>query len=164
MTKGNMEIVKLHECEVVRYGLNSLPDDLPLSSIREEDYALKELLEEYRNLSSKNTGLPEMTDENTMIEFKEALCHLDFTVRLKLIHDYLSGTGKLTSEDDYERQFKNLKILAIKWGLAIIAFLFTCIVIAVVSVGLARDNIDSNNMINGFISLVRHLADIFFTQ
>lgn len=152
------------ECDLVRRGLESLPDSMLLASIKENDLALKELVDSYHRVSASHSALPEVNEENSMLELKKAMCALPFAVRVKLIYNYMLSTGKIDDEEDYERKFKNLKLSAIKWAVGLIGFLFVATTISVVTVGLIRQDVDTNGFLSSFLGLVKELAAIFFAQ
>lgn len=149
--------------EVVSRGLEKIPDGLLLASRREGDAGLNNLIKEYGEMAEKDSTMPDILDDHLASDLKKAISDLEYVKQIELVYVYLAGSGRLSEWIDTEREVRKFKVNMLWWGGFTILFLFVFIVGGVVTAGVMRNNIDTNNLLNSFMELVNHLVDFFGT-
>lgn len=147
--------------DLIKRGLSGVGDDNLLSNVRSDDRGLKRLIEEYRKLSNRYSQYPEITDETTGSELKTFISKTLFEEQIYLIYTYLSGSGKIEEHFDYEKETKRFYLQFLKFGAYAILFLLVAVVGGVVTTGVLRNDINSDQFISSFMSLVNMLAEMF---
>lgn len=150
--------------EIINKGLKDIPDDLILSYRKSEDKALDNLIKEYNKISAKNSNMQDALEEHTGRDLKNLLEKVSYPVRVNLVCRYLHDSGIIESDVDYIKEMKLLKLKIFRYGALIAGGLFIFITTGVVTVGLSRNQIDSNGFLNGIMNFFKELANLFFVS
>lgn len=143
--------------------LEQIPDDFIVKNKREKEEGITKLLSTYKKYSDKSSFYPEITPETTGYEIKEAIKKMKFVEQIEMAYIFLLYSGKLHEVFDYEQETKRWRIRFLQWGGYTVLFLFVAIIGGVVTAGVIRNDIDSNEFIRMFMDLVNKFTEMFVT-
>lgn len=143
--------------------LEQIPDDFIVKNKREKEEGITKLLSTYKKYSDKSSFYPEITPETTGYEIKEAIKKMKFVEQIEMAYIFLLYSGKLHEVFDYEQETKRWRIRFLQWGGYSLLFLFVAIIGGVVTAGVIRNDIDSNEFIRMFMDLVNKFTEMFVT-
>ena len=143
--------------------LEQIPDDFIVKNKREKEEGITKLLTTYKKYSDKSSFYPEITPESTGYEIKEAIKKMKFVEQIEMAYIFLLYSGKLHEVFDYEQETKRWRIRFLQWGGYSVLFLFVAIIGGVVTAGVIRNDIDSNEFIRMFMDLVNKFTEMFVT-
>jgi len=143
--------------------LEQIPDDFIVRNKREKEEGITKLLSTYKKYSDKSSFYPEITPESTGYEIKEAIKKMKFVEQIEMAYIFLLYSGKLHEVFDYEQETKRWRIRFLQWGGYTVLFLFVAIIGGVVTAGVIRNDIDSNEFIRMFMDLVNKFTEMFVT-
>ena len=141
--------------------LEQIPDDFVVKNKREKEEGITKLLSTYKKYSDKSSFYPVITDETTGYEIKEAIKKMKFVEQIEMAYIFLLYSGKLHEVFDYEQETKRWRIRFLQWGGYTVLFLFVAIIGGVVTAGVIRNDIDSNEFIRMFMDLVNKFTEMF---
>ena len=141
--------------------LEQIPDDFIVKNKREKEEGITKLLS--KKYSDKSSFYPEITPETTGYEIKEAIKKMKFVEQIEMAYIFLLYSGKLHEVFDYEQETKRWRIRFLQWGGYSLLFLFVAIIGGVVTAGVIRNDIDSNEFIRMFMDLVNKFTEMFVT-
>ena len=144
--------------EIINKGLKDIPDDLILSYRKSDDKALDNLITEYNKISAKNSNMLDITEEHTGKDLKNALEKVSYPIRVNLVCRYMHDANIIESDLDYIKEVKLLKLKVFRYGALVVGGLFIFITTGVVTVGLSRNQIDSNGFLNGLMNFISELV------
>lgn len=143
--------------------LEQIPDDFIVRNKREKEEGITKLLSTYKKYSDKSSFYPEITPESTGYEIKEYIKKMKFVEQIEMAYIFLLYSGKLHEVFDYEQETKRWRIRFLQWGGYTVLFLFVAIIGGVVTAGVIRNDIDSNEFIRMFMDLVNKFTEMFVT-
>lgn len=143
--------------------LEQIPDDFIVKNKREKEEGITKLLSTYKKYSDKSSFYPEITPDTTGYEIKEAIKKMKFVEQIEMAYIFLLYSGKLHEVFDYEQETKRWRIRFLQWGGYTVLFLFVAIIGGVVTAGVIRNDIDSNEFIRMFMDLVNKFTEMFVT-
>lgn len=143
--------------------LEQIPDDFVVKNKREKEEGITKLLSTYKKYSDKSSFYPVITDETTGYEIKEYIKRMKFVEQIEMAYIFLLYSGKLHEVFDYEQETKRWRIRFLQWGGYTVLFLFVAIIGGVVTAGVIRNDIDSNEFIRMFMDLVNKFTEMFVT-
>lgn len=143
--------------------LEQIPDDFVVKNKREKEEGITKLLSTYKKYSDKSSFYPEITPDTTGYEIKEAIKKMKFVEQIEMAYIFLLYSGKLHEVFDYEQETKRWRIRFLQWGGYTVLFLFVAIIGGVVTAGVIRNDIDSNEFIRMFMDLVNKFTEMFVT-
>lgn len=143
--------------------LEQIPDDFIVKNKREKEEGITKLLSTYKKYSDKSSFYPVITDETTGYEIKEYIKRMKFVEQIEMAYIFLLYSGKLHEVFDYEQETKRWRIRFLQWGGYTVLFLFVAIIGGVVTAGVIRNDIDSNEFIRMFMDLVNKFTEMFVT-
>lgn len=143
--------------------LEQIPDDFIVKNKREKEEGITKLLSTYKKYSDKSSFYPEITPDTTGYEIKEAIKKMKFVEQIEMAYIFLLYSGKLHEVFDYEQETKRWRIRFLQWGGYSLLFLFVAIIGGVVTAGVIRNDIDSNEFIRMFMDLVNKFTEMFVT-
>lgn len=143
--------------------LEQIPDDFIVKNKREKEEGITKLLSTYKKYSDKSSFYPVITDETTGYEIKEYIKKMKFVEQIEMAYIFLLYSGKLHEVFDYEQETKRWRIRFLQWGGYTVLFLFVAIIGGVVTAGVIRNDIDSNEFIRMFMDLVNKFTEMFVT-
>lgn len=143
--------------------LEQIPDDFIVKNKREKEEGITKLLSTYKKYSDKSSFYPEITPETTGYEIKESIKKMKFVEQIEMAYIFLLYSGKLHEVFDYEQETKRWRIRFLQWGGYTVLFLFVAIIGGVVTAGVIRNDIDSNEFIRMFMDLVNKFTEMFVT-
>lgn len=143
--------------------LEQIPDDFIVKNKREKEEGITKLLSTYKKYSDKSSFYPVITDETTGYEIKEYIKRMKFVEQIEMTYIFLLYSGKLHEVFDYEQETKRWRIRFLQWGGYTVLFLFVAIIGGVVTAGVIRNDIDSNEFIRMFMDLVNKFTEMFVT-
>nr|DAS63909.1 MAG TPA: hypothetical protein [Caudoviricetes sp.] len=143
--------------------LEQIPDDFIVKNKREKEEGITKLLSTYKKYSDKSSFYPEITPDTTGYEIKEAIKKMKFVEQIEMAYIFLLYSGKLHEVFDYEQETKRWRIRFLQWGGYTVLFLFVAIIGGVVTAGVIRNDIDSNEFIRMFMDLVNKFTEMFIT-
>ena len=143
--------------------LEQIPDDFIVKNKREKEEGITKLLSTYKKYSDKSSFYPEITPETTGYEIKEAIKKMKFVEQIEMAYIFLLYSGKLHEVFDYEQETKRWRIRFLQWGGYTVLSLFVAIIGGVVTAGVIRNDIDSNEFIRMFMDLVNKFTEMFVT-
>ena len=143
--------------------LEQIPDDFIVRNKREKEEGITKLLSTYKKYSDKSSFYPVITDETTGYEIKEYIKRMKFVEQIEMAYIFLLYSGKLHEVFDYEQETKRWRIRFLQWGGYTVLFLFVAIIGGVVTAGVIRNDIDSNEFIRMFMDLVNKFTEMFVT-
>lgn len=143
--------------------LEQIPDDFVVKNKREKEEGITKLLSTYKKYSDKSSFYPEITPDTTGYEIKEAIKKMKFVEQIEMAYIFLLYSGKLHEVFDYEQETKRWRIRFLQWGGYSLLFLFVAIIGGVVTAGVIRNDIDSNEFIRMFMDLVNKFTEMFVT-
>lgn len=143
--------------------LEQIPDDFVVKNKREKEEGITKLLSTYKKYSDKSSFYPVITDETTGYEIKEYIKKMKFVEQIEMAYIFLLYSGKLHEVFDYEQETKRWRIRFLQWGGYTVLFLFVAIIGGVVTAGVIRNDIDSNEFIRMFMDLVNKFTEMFVT-
>lgn len=149
--------------ELVEKGLIGIPNEFSLDDRRSSDNGLKRLFEEYEDCVSRNSTYPCLAELQTGMDIKIAISKMTFEEQITIVYGYLAGVGRVEEHLDYDKEVKKFRIRFIKWGVSIFFILFVAIVGGVVTAGIIRNDINSNEFLRMFMDLVNKITEIWFT-
>lgn len=145
---------------MVKEGLLNIDDELVLANRKESDEGLVGLIKDYREISEKNSSYEDFEEDITGIELKQLINKLEFKDRIKIIYRYMVATGNIDDIEEFGRKVNNLKLYLFKWFGFACLILFVMTVGGVVTMGIMTNDIDSNGVINSFMSVVKKILDM----
>lgn len=154
------EIADVH---FVDRALEQIPDDFVVKNKREKEDGITKLLDTYKKYSDKSSFYPMITPETTGREIKDYIKKMKFVEQIEMAYIFLLYSGKLHEVFDYEQETKRWRIRFLQWGGYSILFLFVAIIGGVVTAGVIRNDIDSNEFIRMFMDLVNKFTEMFVT-
>lgn len=143
--------------------LEQIPDDFVVKNKREKEEGITKLLSTYKKYSDKSSFYPEITPDTTGYEIKEYIKKMKFVEQIEMAYIFLLYSGKLHEVFDYEQETKRWRIRFLQWGGYTVLFLFVAIIGGVVTAGVIRNDIDSNEFIRMFMDLVNKFTEMFVT-
>ena len=152
-----------NDIHFVDRALEQIPDDFIVKNKREKEEGITKLLSTYKKYSDKSSFYPEITPESTGYEIKEAIKKMKFVEQIEMAYIFLLYSGKLHEVFDYEQETKRWRIRFLQWGGYTVLFLFVAIIGGVVTAGVIRNDIDSNEFIRMFMDLVNKFTEMFVT-
>lgn len=150
--------------EMITKGLKNIRNDFVLSNKKEDDAGLNRLVDEYNNIAKKNSNYSDITGEMTGKEIKEAINKLTFEEQMIVIYGYLCGSGKVSEILDYDQEVKKFRINFLWWAAYAFLFLFVAVIGGVITAGIIRNDINTNELLSIFMSLVNKVTDIWFAS
>lgn len=150
--------------EMITKGLKNIRNDFVLSNKKEDDAGLTRLIDEYNNIAKKNSNYSDITGEMTGKEIKEAINKLTFEEQMIVIYGYLCGSGKVSEILDYDQEVKKFRINFLWWAGYAFLFLFIAVIGGVITAGIIRNDINTNELLRIFMSLVNKITDIWFAD
>ena len=96
-------------------------------------------------------------------DIKEAINKMTFEEQMIVIYGYLCGSGKVNEILDYEQEVKKFRINFLWWAGYAFLFLFIAVIGGVITAGIIRNDINTNELLRIFMSLVNKITDIWFT-
>lgn len=145
---------------MVKKGLITIDNDLILANRKESDEGLNGLIKDYREICDKYSSYEDLSEDITGLEFKQLINQLDFKYRLKLVYRFMVATDNIDDVEEFGRKVNNLKLTFFKWFGFACLILFVMTVSGVVTMGIVTNDIDSNGLINSFISIVKKILDM----
>lgn len=155
--------LSIADIHFVDRALEQIPDDFIVKNKREKEEGITKLLATYKKYSDKSSFYPVITDETTGYEIKEAIKKMKFVEQIEMAYIFLLYSGKLHEVFDYEQETKRWRIRFLQWGGYSVLFLFVAIIGGVVTAGVIRNDIDSNEFIRMFMDLVNKFTEMFVT-
>ncbi len=152
-----------NDIHFVDRALEQIPDDFIVKNKREKEEGITKLLSTYKKYSDKSSFYPEITPETTGYEIKEYIKRMKFVEQIEMAYIFLLYSGKLHEVFDYEQETKRWRIRFLQWGGYTVLFLFVAIIGGVVTAGVIRNDIDSNEFIRMFMDLVNKFTEMFVT-
>lgn len=141
-------------------GLKAIDDNMLLANRKETDEGLNSLIKDYREISDKRSNYEDIEEDISGAELKQLINKLEFKDRLKVIYRYMVSTGDIDDVEEYGRKVNNLKLSLFKWFGFACLILFVMTIGGVVTMGIMTNDIDSNGVINSFISIVKKVLDM----
>ena len=141
-------------------GLKAIDDDMLLANRKETDEGLNSLIKDYREISDKRSNYEDIEEDISGAELKQLINKLEFKDRLKVIYRYMVSTGDIDDVEEYGRKVNNLKLSLFKWFGFACLILFVMTIGGVVTMGIMTNDIDTNGVINSFMSIVKKVLDM----
>jgi hypothetical protein len=145
--------------------LKNIPDDIKLSEVKSSDEPTLNLIKTYKEHADKNSKLPNVTDDTTGAEFKQALNKVDPSLLLMMLssyqNDYLEHTGQACETEILCKKTKLQIVLFMCFTLTI-----TISVIALIMVvfGLITGDKNTINILKELIDFFQSILKLFFQQ
>lgn len=149
--------------ELVTKGLYSIPDDFIISNRKDGDNGLKRLVEEYEECANNHSVYPEITEETTARDLKLAISKMTFEQQIEIVYGYMAGAGKVEEHLDYDKEVKRFRFQFVKISSWIFMFLVVMIIGGVVTAGIIRNDISTNEFLKLFMDLVNKITEIWIT-
>lgn len=148
--------------EFADVGLSSISDNLILKDRKPTDTGLILLIAEYEKITTKHSSYKDLTDEMTGYQLKELISKLPFDEKIVLVYKYLVEIGKIIDDKKEIQEFKKFGFRFAKWALVIGCAFFLIAATGIITVGVVRNDIDSNAFISLLMSVINKLIEVFF--